>query len=917
MRVESTSITAHSCHQATAHHFPSRSKPRPWRQWIIVLAVVVLGGTPLLGSAKNAPDVEKNVTRATLDNGLRVVIIRNPLAPVVSTVMNYLVGSDEAPKGYPGMAHALEHMMFRGTPDLSADQLSAIGAGMGGSFNAQTRQHLTQYFYTVPAQDLNVALHIEAARMRNILSNEKLWDKERGAIEQEVAADMSNPQYVFYTRLIKHLFAGTPYAHDALGTRPSFDKTTIKMLHKFYSTWYTPNNAILVISGAVQPDKVLAQVKTLFGSIPRKKLPARPAVHLQPVKAITLHQTTDRPFSVVTIAMRMPGYDSPDYAAAQVLGDVLNNQRADLYGLVVKGDALGAGFDQNALPKAGLGFATLLFPAGNDPKPPLHKLKAILTHYAKNGVPPDLVAAAKRRQLTAVEFRKNSVRGLAMMWAEALASQRLHSPQDSIDAIQRVTVADVNRVARTYFNFSHAVTGILTPSPSGKPVSSQEFKGEESFSSSHVKDVKLPKWAAAELSRLPMPKSLINPVVSTLPNGLTLIVQPETISDTVSLTGRIKHNADIQTPKGKEGVSNVLAHLFSFGTTHLDRLSFQKAVDDIGAELDAGTSFYAQALTDNFDRAVALVADNELHPALPKKAFSIVRTQVAASLKGLLQSPDYLTQRALHTALYPADDPALREATPKTVTALSLKDVHDYYHSVFRPDMTTIVVIGDITPKKARAIVEKYFGSWKAEGPKPNTLLPKVPLNKPSVTHVPDASHVQDQVTLAQTMGLTRFDPDYYALQLGNHVLSGGFYASRLYHDLREEAGLVYFVGSSVNAGETRGLFSVSYASDPPKVAQARAMILRDLTAMQTTPVSKDELHQAKSLILRQIALSDASLNSISNRLLAHALIGLPLDETTRAAHRYYDMSAKQVQDAFKKWVNPENLAQVVEGPPR
>jgi zinc protease len=891
-------------------------KPRIWHQWVMLLMAVIIGGAPLLGSAKGADDENQGVTRVTLANGLRVVIVPNPLAPVVTTTVNYLVGSNEAPTGFPGMAHAMEHMMFRGSPELSADQLSAIAAGMGGKFNATTRQTLTQYFYTVPAADLKVALNVEALRMRDILSSEPLWQKERGAIEQEVAGDLSNPQYVLYTKVLRHMYEGTPYAHDALGTRPSFDRTTAEMLHKFHATWYAPNNAILVIGGAVDPKQVLPVVKALFEKIPNKKLPARPPIKLKPVKPVTFHQTTDRPNGMVSVAVRMPGFNNPDYAAALVLSDVLNSQRAALYDLVIKGDVLDSGFQYNPLPQAGLAAAAVVIPAGQAPQPSLKKLKAILADYAEHGVAADLVEAAKRREHTAMEFRKDSVSGLAMAWSQALAMEGRHSPQDDIDAIQRVTVADVNRVAHTYLDLHHAVTAILTPSPSGKPVSSQEFKGEESFALSHVKDVELPKWAVDELARLPLPESTLTPVVSTLPNGIKLIVQPASVSDTVSLYGSIKSNPDMQMPKGKEGVDGVLDHLFSYGTTHLDRLAFQKALDDIGAEVDTGSSFYAQALSDNFERAVELMADNELHPALPKDAFEIVKTQGAAALKGLLQSPGYLARRAFNQALFPASDPTLREATPETVSALTLDDVKDYYRSVFRPDMTTLVVIGNITPEKARAVVEKYLGAWKAEGPKPDVLLPTVPPNKASAMRVPNKSQVQDRVSLAQTVGMNRYNPDYYALQLGNHVLSGGFYASRLYRDLREEAGLVYFVGSSMNIGETRGVFTVNFGSDPPNVNKARTLVLQDLTAMQTTPVSDKELHQAKSLVLRELALADASLSSIANRLLSLSILDLPLDETARAARQYHDMTAAQVQSAYKKWLRPGDMIQITEGPP-
>jgi zinc protease len=858
---------------------------------------------------------EANILRARLKNGLRVVIVKNSLAPVVATSVNYLVGSDETPAGFPGTAHALEHMMFRGSPGLSADQLANLGSIMGGDFNANTREALTQYLYTVPSEDLDVALRVEALRMRAVNSSEEDWAKERGAIEQEVAQDMSAPGYKLYERLRQELFAGTPYEHDALGSRPSFEKTSGAALKDFHQKWYAPNNAVLVLAGDVDPKATLQKIQGLFGDIKAKKLPARPKMAFKPVKPTIFTIDSDYANFTRVIAMRFPGLKSKDFPAMEVLADVLNSRRFAFFDLVAQGKALGVSFSIEPLKEASIAYASVSYAPGADGNALEASVRSILEKVVKEGVPADLVEAAKLQEKRATEKQKNSIADLASVWADAIALYGLSSPDEDLKRIENVTVADVNRVAREYLKLDQSVSGLLLPKGAGKAVASSSSGGMETINLGEVTPVALPDWAKSAVDRLSVPQTQLKPMVSTLPNGLRLIVQPTTVSETVEVYGHIRNRPETQTSPGKDGVSTLLNALFNFGTEKHDRLAFEKELDVIGAQEQAGTDFSVQLLAQDFERGVDLLAEHELHPALPEMAFNAIKPQLAQSVESRNKTPGYLAQRALVEQLYPAGDPALRKATGESVFGLTLNDVKAYYQSVFRPDMTTIVVIGNVTPERAKSGIEKAFGSWQAEGPKPPVDLPDVPANKPGSFSVADSARVQDNVVLAQNLALARSNPDYYALALGNQVLGGGFYSTRLSIDLRKNAGLVYSVGASLLSGRTRGYYAVQYASDPENVSKAAGIVVQNLKKMQETPVPQEELDRVKAMVLRQMPLNEDSVDEIARGFLDRADLDLPLNEPELAAKRYVDMTAQEVQAAFTKWIRPNDLVRVTQGP--
>ncbi|MHB2015608.1 MAG: M16 family metallopeptidase [Candidatus Xenobia bacterium] len=865
-----------------------------------------------------APALSETTSSSVLDrklpNGMRVIVIPDRLAPVVSVVTDYLAGADN--ETITGQAHALEHMMFRGSQTVSASQFSEVTAITGGSFNADTQNEITQFYFVMPAEYLDLALHLEASRASGLLLTQKLWNQERGAIMQEVSRDNSDADYRLYVKMLHQLLAGTPFADEGLGTEESFGKQIqAPQLQAYYKAWYHPNNAIMFIAGNVNPEATFKKVADLFGKIPAAPLPERKPVTPQPLQTATFTDKSDKGYLSLFVGYRFPGYQDPDYAAGQVLSDVLSSQRADLYALVASGKALSTDFEVQEYPELGMGFAVMAAPAQSKPEDDVALLKGVIDQYRQKGVPPDLVEAAKRREVAQAEFRANSISGLSMEWSQAVAEEHRTSPQADVDAIKSVTVDDVNRVMRKWLDNSTASVAYAVPANTGAVSSGGGGKAGENNTLIPSEHKPLPSWAQHVLQHLSVPQNTLSPVSTVLPNGLRLIVQTEHLTPTVVVHGYIRNNAGLQDPKGQEGIGELTESLLPYGTQTYDRLGFQAELDKIAASVSPGTDFTLSVLSQSFDRGVELLADDQLNPRFADTDFKVVKQQLYDEVLGNEKAPDHLSEVALSKGLYPPGDPERRFATPATVKSLTLEDVHNYFGHVFRPDMTTLVVVGDVTPEQAKTVVEKWFGNWKAVGPKPVVDPSPVPNNHPSSALVPDTGRIQDEVTLSETLKLKRSDADYAKLRVANTVLSGGFYASLLFHTLRELHGYVYNVDSSISAGRTRGTFCVEYGSAPANTEKAERATIDELQRLQRELLPPDRVLRAKALLLGEIPIRLQSFNGVANQLLAYASAGLPLDQNLIDARRFLQVTPQMLRDVMRRWIRPAGFVRIVQGP--
>ncbi len=853
------------------------------------------------------------VAETTLSNGMRVILLPNALAPVATVVTEYGVGSDE--DTIPGLAHATEHMMFRGTGDISATQFADIADRMGADYNAQTSNESTYYYFKIPSVYVAVALRLEADRMTGAAMRESDWESERKAIEQEVRAWQSNPGYAITLKLGR-LFYGekSPIAALPVGTIEGFNAMHAADIASFYHAWYHPNNATLIVSGDIDAPQVLAEIHQLFDGMPSVALPQRPASALPPAPAATLRDSFEFPIGLCGLLYRTPGANDADYGASLVALQVLNSGRGELADLSANGKLLAAFDVGSALSDSGAAFVVGIPTLTGSVDGAADLLSGALARYRSAGLPHDLIASAKLRLLSARPYKQASISGMAFEWEKA-AAQRLSSPYTVLENVAKLSDADIDRFFDTYYSPQHQVTALLQPASLQAMPRIDANGAEENARYTPSASEPLPNWATAMLEApLYVPQLSKNETVFRLANGLMVVILPESVSPTVVVKGEIDTEPAYLEPAGREGVASLTDELMDWGTTSYDRKAYEAETDAIAAHVDLGSTFGATVTSDHFDRAMQLLADGMLHPAFPPGSFAVSKMNQLQLLSAAEHLPAAQAAIAQNEALYAPGDPRRRRATAQSMAAISPADVRRWYALAFRPDLTTISIVGDVSPGRARSIVERYFGNWKAFGNRPSFNRASLPQRAPAqqTITVKSPSLVQSQVTLKEVLPMRLRDPDYAALLLANTILSGEGTGSLLFKELRIRDGYVYSVDSKFDVDEAGATFSISYASDPKDVDPAQAAAVAILRRLQSVPLDDVELERAKALLAASRILPLDSYDGVARDVLARTEDGEAPAQTDAFWHKVLALTPAQLEAAVRRKLHPDAFVRVI-----
>lgn len=882
---------------------------------ILVLALTLVSASVGLAQETGGPG-DGGIYTTKLHNGLRVVVIEDRAAPVVQTAVWYHFGSLDETPGKTGLAHALEHMSFRGTNSISSGGLDDIVARLGAQMNGETTYDYTQFYFVLPADKLDVGLAIEADRMQHLLLRQSDWNIERGAVLNELEGDASSPFFNLLSLVREAAYPGEPNGRTPIGNRADIERASASDIGRYYHTWYAPNNATLVIAGAVDHVTAFAKAQRVFGGIAPKKLPSRAQTHVSAAHAgAVVESELPFPFEVLDLSYAVPGDTEAGEPAISTLATLINNERSPFYQALVQTNiALGIQAGADTQLHGGLLNIFIVLNPGHTGTEAQAVFQATMDRILASGFDPGIVTAAKRLTIADRMFSADSVTGMADLagYTYGIVGERVNDEDKRLAAL---TPADLLAAAKTYLR-TPTVIGHLRPN--AQPARGHSQKSDAAASDDFSKRVPngpiIEPPAIARAVRTPTSaRSTLNPTQFVLPNGIKVIVQEKHDRPTFFLRGEIASSPGFA-PPGKEGMLRLASSVADYGSENYPFAQRHKVTDELGAFVQTGQRFSARGLVRDFSQIAGVVADGEAHPSFAEPWFSLERDQLANSLQTEAHISGVLIDRAYLQHLLTTTDPSLREPTPQSVSSISRDDLLTFAHTYWRPDLTTIAIVGDITPAQARSVLTQAFGGWTAGGTPPNPH--EAPLAQAQSGHEyigTEASQVY--VRLGQP-AVARNDPDYDAFLVLNQILgASGAFESRLWQELRQKRGLVYSATSTLNADDDRGDFRIEIDASPNRVVEAVRFVRSELRRMQDQPVSAVELSEAKNRLVSDALLDEVSAESQVQQLLDIARNDLPLDYYRTLNDHFTKITAQDVQRVAKRYLVPDRLIEIYSGP--
>lgn len=881
---------------------------------IAAVAGLSLAALPLSAPSQTTSS-DPGIYTTHLRNGLQVIVVEDDSAPVVECAMWYRFGSLDETPGKTGLAHALEHMMFRGSEHISSGGLDDITERLGAQMNGQTDYDYTEFYFVMPADKLDVALTIEADRMQHALLRQSDWEIERGAVLSELDSDAASPFFDLLARVRAAAYPGEPNGRVPIGIRSDVASATAADIARYYREWYAPNNAALVVAGDANHAAVFAAAERYFGGIPSRPIPQHHYIDPRPARGAVVDAEFPFPFEIVDFAYAVPGDTEPGEPAVSTLATLIQNENSPFHQALVDSNiALGIEAESDTQLRGGLLHVFVVLNPGHTSAEAQQVFQSTMNEVLANGFSSSLVEQARAETISQRVFSEDSIGGYGDLagYTYGIVGEQIHDEDSRLAAL---TPESLLAVARKYLS-QPTVVGHLRPNAAPRPPASDKSSATitDDFSSRIPNGPIIePASIRAALRTPTTERSTLAPTEFTLPNGLHVLVQVKRDRPTFTLVGRIDSSPAFE-PPGEEGMIRLVSDVADYGSQAYPYEGRLTELDDMGAEVTFGQDFSAKGMTTDFDKIVDIVADGEEHPTFPEPWFSRDRGQIANSVAEEERISGEAIERLYQEHLLAPDDPTLRQANADTIASITRDDALAYVARYWRPDLTTIAVVGDVSPQEVRSAFERAFGAWQRIGETPSVTQDALP-----PAHAADGFIGTEANEVFVRLGqpaVARTSPDYDAFLVLNQILgASGAFESRLWQELRQKRGLVYSADSRLVSDRYRGDFQVEFEAAPSKVEAAVTIVKDELLQLQEHEVTPTELAEAKLRLAGDALLDEASADGQAQQLLEIGEYGLPLTYYRDRNQELASITAADVQRVAREYLQPQRLIVIYAGP--
>ena len=868
----------------------------------------------------------EGITEYQLDNGLKVLLFPDQSKPTMTVNITYMVGSRHEAYGETGMAHLLEHLVFKGTPDHP--NIPAELTEHGARPNGTTWYDRTNYFETFTASEENLkwALDLESDRMINSFIAKKDLDSEFSVVRNEFESGENNPSGILMERVLSTAYLWHNYGKSTIGARSDIENVPIERLQGFYRKYYQPDNAILLVAGKIDEQKTIGLVAEYFGDIPRPTRKLYPTYTKEPTqdgeRSVVLNRVGD--VQSVSCMYHTPPGSHKDYAAIAILDEILTNEPAGrLYKAMVEPKLASYVWSfAPALKEGGFIYINADVRKDLDINAAEEAMMSTLDGFVDNPPTDEEVERAKARILKYWNLSYNNSDRVGTRMSEYIAQGDWRLYFLFRDKIEQVTSADVVEAAKKYFKPSNRTTGKFIPTddvdrseiPDAPPIASlvEGYKGKAEVAAGEEFD--------------PSPSNIDNRTnIGTLNSGGEYAyLTKENRGDAVVGNVRLRFG----TPKslvGKEVIGQFTARMLNRGTKTLNFQQLQDRLDELEAQVrvfggSSSASFNINTTHDNLPEVIDLVGEMATQPVFNEEEFNKLKVEELTSLEESLSDPQALASNTLSRLTSPYKKGDVRyvmtiEEEIEEIKTMKFEDIQKFYDEYYGASEATVSIVGDFDEAPISNKIKKYFGEWKSPGKYERITRPYKEIKSEDVNlETPDKANAMFFAALNLPIGDEH--PDYAALVIGNYMLGGGFLNSRLATRIRQQDGLSYGVGSWFNGSsqDESGMFGAYAIYAPENRDKVQNAFKEEIERMAKDGFTAEELAAAKTGWLQSQNVTRSQDRSVSGMIGSNLRLDRTMAWRAELEKKIEGLSLADINAAMARHIDAEKMVYIKAG---